>query len=157
MDSTGGVEKISTTTYFQTIKSKSRCINDHFNDRLSRIHPPRAAQHQKTDPPHLPLLHPQSERAQVLTDYRKKVLQHREMETKVKSLRLDVRDLVKQYDKTEDDLSALQSVGNIIGEVLKSLGNDKFIVKSSSGPRYVVGVRSRLDQSLLKGPGWRWT
>ncbi|GMH48887.1 hypothetical protein TrRE_jg12028 [Triparma retinervis] len=92
----------------------------------------------------------ESERAQVLTDYRKKVLQHREMETKVKSLRLDVRDLVKQYDKTEDDLSALQSVGNIIGEVLKSLGNDKFIVKSSSGPRYVVGVRSRLDQSLLK-------
>ena len=72
------------------------------------------------------------------------------METKVKKLRLDVRDLVKQYDKTEDDLSALQSVGNIIGEVLKDLGNDKFIVKSSSGPRYVVGVRSRLDQSLLK-------
>ena len=47
-------------------------------------------------------------------------------------------------------MSALQSVGNIIGEVLKNLGNDKFIVKASSGPRYVVGVRSRMDQSLLK-------
>ena len=53
------------------------------------------------------------------------------------------------YDKTESDLSALQSVGMIIGEVLKNLGSDHFIVKASSGPRYVVGVRSRLDQSLL--------
>ena len=58
--------------------------------------------------------------------------------------------MVKEYDKTENDLTALQSVGNIIGEVLKNLGNDKFIVKASSGPRYVVGVRSRLDQKLLK-------
>ncbi|GMH68093.1 hypothetical protein TrVE_jg2773 [Triparma verrucosa] len=93
-------------------------------------------------------------REQVLTAYRKKVLEHRQIESKVKKLRLDVKDLVKSYDKTEDDLTALQSVGNIIGEVLKKLPQDKFIVKASSGPRYVVGVRSRLQQSLLK-PGTR--
>lgn len=45
---------------------------------------------------------------------------------------------MKEYDKTERDLQALQSVGQIIGDVLKplNLGNtDKaqFIVKSSSG------------------------
>lgn len=92
----------------------------------------------------------QEAREKILAEYRKKVLEHRETEAKVKKLRLGVRDLVKEYDKTEGDLAALQSVGNIIGEVLKDLGNDKFIVKASSGPRYVVGVRSRLDQSLLK-------
>jgi 26S proteasome regulatory subunit T4 len=90
------------------------------------------------------------EREQVLADYRKAIMSHREMESKVKALRLGVRDLVKEFDKTEDDLGALQSVGMIIGEVLKDLGSDHFIVKASSGPRYVVGVRTRLDQKLLK-------
>jgi len=32
-----------------------------------------------------------------------------------------------------------QSVGQIIGDVLKQLDEERFIVKASSGPRYVVG------------------
>merc|ERR1719469_1075986 len=46
--------------------------------------------------------------------------------------------------KTEDDLSALQSVGQIIGDVLKRLDHERFIVKASSGPRYVVGYMTTL-------------
>jgi 26S proteasome regulatory subunit T4 len=38
----------------------------------------------------------------------------------------------------------------MIGEVLKQLDEDKFIVKASSGPRYVVGVRPKLDKTKLK-------
>lgn len=100
-----------------------------------------------------------NEREQVLQDYRRKCRQHREVEETLKRLRLDTQGLVKEYDKTERDLQALQSVGQIIGDVLKplNLGNtDKaqFIVKSSSGPRYVVGCRSRLDHNKLK-PGTR--
>lgn len=34
--------------------------------------------------------------------------EHREMETRVKTLRTETRDLVKEYNKTEDDLKALQ-------------------------------------------------
>ncbi len=32
----------------------------------------------------------------------------------------------------------------MIGEVLKQLDEEKFIVKVSSGPRYVVGVRKKV-------------
>ena len=46
-------------------------------------------------------------------------------------MREDVKGLVTRYQKTEDDLSALQSVGQIIGDVLKRLDNDRFIVKAS--------------------------
>ena len=46
---------------------------------------------------------------------------------------------------TEDDLKALQSVGQTIGEVLKQLDGDRFIVKSSSGPRFVVGYRKKVS------------
>lgn len=37
-----------------------------------------------------------------------KVREHREMETRVKTMRTETRDLVKEFNKTEDDLKALQ-------------------------------------------------
>jgi len=58
--------------------------------------------------------------------------------------------LKKDFDKSEDDLKALQSVGQIIGEVLRQLDDERFIVKASSGPRYVVGCRKRVDKTKLK-------
>ncbi len=91
-----------------------------------------------------------SEREQVLEQYRSKIREHREVEAKLKKMRLDVKDLVTRYQKTEDDLTALQSVGQIIGDVLKRLDKERFIVKASSGPRYVVGCRSRLNHDKLK-------
>lgn len=54
------------------------------------------------------------------------------------------------YERTEDDLKAIQSVGMLIGDVLRKLDEDRFIVKASSGPRYVVGCRSKLNKSKLK-------
>ncbi len=61
----------------------------------------------------------------VLADYRKKLLKHKEIDTKVRSLREAVKELKKDYDKTEDDLKALQSVGQIIGEVLRQLDEER--------------------------------
>lgn len=73
----------------------------------------------------------------------------------------------KDYDKSEDDLKALQSAGQIVGEVLRQLDEerctltvvDKYsflsvIVKASNGPRYVVGCRTKVSKSALK-PGTR--
>ena len=61
-------------------------------------------------------------------------------------MRDDIKTLKKDYDKTEDDLKALQSVGQIIGEVLRQLDEERFIVKASSGPRYVVGCRNKIEK-----------
>lgn len=62
---------------------------------------------------------------QALGEYRKRLVKHKEIDTKVRSLRETVRDLKKEYDKTEDDLKALQSVGQIIGEVLRQLDEER--------------------------------
>lgn len=67
----------------------------------------------------------------------------------MKKARKQVQDAEKQYDKTEDDLKALQSVGQIVGEVLRQLDPERFICKASSGPRYVVGCRAKVDRSKL--------
>jgi 26S proteasome regulatory subunit T4 len=80
-----------------------------------------------------------------------------------------LKELRVKYDKTEDDLKvgpgderrrvthntflvrqALQSVGQMIGEVLRQLDDERFIVKTSSGPRYVVGCRRKVDREKLK-------
>ena len=63
---------------------------------------------------------------------------------RLKSMREEAKKLSKDYDKTEDDLKALQSCGQIIGEVLRKLDDDRYIVKASSGPRYVVGCRKKV-------------
>ena len=108
------------------------------------------------------------ERADALEQYKNKLLELREMEAKLKTLRLDIKGLQKDFDTTEDNIKALQSVGQIIGEVLKQLDEERckfnsvflhasfangistVIVKASSGPRYVVGCRSKVDKVKLK-------
>eukprot|EP01071_Lankesteria_metandrocarpae_P003359 Lankesteria_metandrocarpae@DN2915_c0_g1_i1.p1 len=81
--------------------------------------------------------------------YVQKVKEHREVEARLKKIREEVEKQNVEYEKSEEDLKALQSVGQIIGEVLKELPPDKFIVKASSGPRYVVGCKPKLDKATL--------
>lgn len=38
---------------------------------------------------------------------------------------MNIRTLSKDFDKTEDDMKALQSVGQIIGEILKQLDDER--------------------------------
>ncbi|KPJ10370.1 26S protease regulatory subunit 10B [Papilio machaon] len=90
-------------------------------------------------------------REKAFQDYRKKLMEHKEIESRLKDMREQLKDLTKQYDKSENDLKALQSVGQIVGEVLKQLTEEKFIVKATNGPRYVVGCRRQLDKNKLKG------
>ncbi|KAJ1646870.1 26S proteasome subunit rpt4 [Coemansia erecta] len=90
------------------------------------------------------------ERVRVLTNYRRILVEHNQWEEKVKEARLGVRRLEKDYEKSEDDLKALQSAGQIVGEVFKQLDEDRFIVKASTGPRYVVGCRKKINKVELK-------
>jgi 26S proteasome regulatory subunit T4 len=101
-------------------------------------------------PPQAPKTAAELRREQALLDFRRRLVDHREWDAKLKNLRLGIRDLEKRFDKTEDDMKALQSVGQIVGEVLKQLDEEKFIVKASSGPRYVVGCRNKVNKNKLK-------
>lgn len=83
------------------------------------------------------------------------------------TVRFSLKDLEKAYEKTEDDIKAVQSVGQIIGEVMKQLDDERceylervtsahsltaslVIVKASSGPRYVVSYRPTLPAAKLQ-------
>ena len=64
-----------------------------------------------------------------------------QMEAKLKSNRDAVKDAVKEFNETEDALKALQSVGQIIGEVLKQLDENRWVGLGAGGgdvPRVVL-------------------
>jgi len=65
------------------------------------------------------------ERDQALEDYKQKLLDSREWESKLKALRLEIKGLQHDFDVSEDNIKALQSVGQIIGEVLKQLDEER--------------------------------
>jgi ATP-dependent 26S proteasome regulatory subunit len=81
----------------------------------------------KVAPPSLASLGPalDDERRRVLEAYRRKMIEYRDVETRLKTLRMEDRELEKKYEKSENDIKALQSVGQIVGEVLKQLTEDK--------------------------------
>lgn len=114
------------------------------------------------------------EREHALGEYKGKLIESREVEAKLKALRLEIKGLQRDFDVSEENIKALQSVGQIIGEVLKQLDEERcesatalprvaidlldpadtrafqVIVKASSGPRYVVGCRSKVEKLKLK-------
>lgn len=67
----------------------------------------------------------------------------------VKELREENKVLNKQFQKTEDDLKALQSVGQIIGEVLRQLDTERFIVK--------VCIKKTIKRDVAGGLRQTWT
>ena len=82
------------------------------------------------------------ERADALEQFKNKLLELREMEAKLKTLRLDIKGLQKDFDTTEDNIKALQSVGQIIGEVLKQLDEERCMY--SKGARLPPSVETSL-------------
>lgn len=77
------------------------------------------------------------EREHALSSFKAKLIESREWEAKLKALRLDIKGLQRDFDQTEDNIKALQSVGQIIGEVLKQL-DDERCAFSPTGSHLVV-------------------
>jgi len=95
-----------------------------------------------------------SRRAEALATYKRKIKDHEDVGQRLKTVRQNIKNLEQDYEKSENDIKALQSVGQIIGEVTRQLDEERFIVKASSGPRYVVGCRGNVNRDKLK-PGTR--
>ncbi|QEU59923.1 Rpt4 [Kluyveromyces lactis] len=92
----------------------------------------------------------QAAKEKAMLHFKKRLMEHRRYDDMLKQRRETIRVLEAEYERTEQDIKALQSIGQLIGEVMKELSEEKYIVKASSGPRYIVGVRNSVDRSKLK-------
>ena len=90
------------------------------------------------------------EREELLTLYRRRLTENHDMETKMNETRKEHETLSKQADKTDDHLKMIQNTGQFIGEILKSFPDDKYIVKTINGSRYLVHCKKSIDKSRLK-------
>ncbi|EAX99138.1 proteasome endopeptidase complex, putative [Trichomonas vaginalis G3] len=81
--------------------------------------------------------------------YKKLLLDFQKTQASVKQLHDQINAKRQEHQETERQYNSLQAVGQIVGEVLRPLDDERYIVKTVSGTRYVVGVRTRLDHSLL--------
>lgn len=81
------------------------------------------------------------ERDQALEEYKNSLLELREWEAKLKNLRMGIKDLQREFDVSEENIKALQSVGQIIGEVLKQLDEERCVF-----PPYGILISSPLTQ-----------
>lgn len=73
-----------------------------------------------------PLLAPgDPRREEALRNFKKSLKAHEDLSENLKKMRFGLRDLEKEFDRTENSMKALQSVGQIIGEVLKQLDDER--------------------------------
>lgn len=90
-----------------------------------------------------------SGKREALLQYKKAVELHAESLEMMKRMGASLREQEREFGLTEKHIDALQSVGQMVGEVLKQLEDDKYIVKTSQGPRYIVGARKSIPRELL--------
>ena len=63
--------------------------------------------------------------SQKLKDCECRLIRHTDMLMNVYTVRFALKDMEKEFDKTEEDIKAIQSVGQIIAEVMKQLDDDR--------------------------------
>ena len=82
--------------------------------------------------------------------YRKRLRENKDMEEKMKETKKEYDELSKLADKTDDHLKMIQNTGQHIGEVLKAFPDDKYIIKTINGNRYLVHCKKAVDKSKIK-------
>ncbi|KCZ80764.1 hypothetical protein H312_01822 [Anncaliia algerae PRA339] len=82
-------------------------------------------------------------------EYLEALKSHAKANEDIKQMNITHEKLLESLKAAENDVEALQSVGQLIGEVLKKLTNDTFIVKTSQGPRYVVGCKASVEKEKI--------
>merc|ERR1719276_520617 len=68
------------------------------------------------------------------------------IEDRLREKRLSLKSFNVMFEKSEQDLKALQTVG----QILNKLDDNSYIVKACNGPRYLVNVRKTINPELLK-------
>lgn len=82
-------------------------------------------------------------------DYLRALKDHQTTQFYLKEQNDALKQTKNTFLKSERDLASLNTVGQVVGEVLRRLNDDHFIVKTSQGPRYVVGCKSTVEPSSL--------
>jgi len=91
-----------------------------------------------------------TERQKLIDLYKKRLKENFDMENMMLKTKKEHTALSKEADKSEEHLKMIQNNGQFIGEILKSFPDDKYIVKTVNGSRYLVHCKKAIDKTRLK-------
>ena len=90
----------------------------------------------------------------LLALYERRLKENKEMEERMNQTREEHKQLKKLAEKTEDHLKMIQCTPQYLGEIIKDMGDEKFIIKlisgGGSGMRFVVRHKKAIDPKTLK-------
>ncbi|EPY27918.1 26S proteasome regulatory subunit T4 [Strigomonas culicis] len=90
------------------------------------------------------------ERAALLERVITHTVERNAVQERVRKNRADLTAKKQELDTLEDQINALMSIGHYVGEVLKRVDSERFIVKSNSGARHLVGYKKSIQPEKLK-------
>ncbi|KAE8679860.1 26S protease regulatory subunit 10B [Hibiscus syriacus] len=79
----------------------------------------------------------------------KKVLDKEDLGTRLRQATEDLHAIKKEFEMTEDNLKYLQSAGQFVGEVLRPLDKERFIVEIDDVECYLGGCGSEINKKTL--------
>jgi 26S proteasome regulatory subunit T4 len=91
-----------------------------------------------------------AERARLKAAVLQKMADRKSIQDHLMKTREEIKKLQDELAKSEDKVKALMSIGHLIGEVLRPVDDEKFIVKGPTGARYLVGCRKSISVDRLK-------
>ena len=68
----------------------------------------------------------------------------------VKKMEEDILKLEIIEEKFKKDLSSTQDIGQLVGEIIKKINPNRYILKALTGTRYIVSVQNAVDKKNLK-------
>src|ERR1041385_5136500 len=117
---------------------------------MAKAPPPEPSEAEDAEPPMPPeerLAHLQERNAELRDEKRKAT-------TEVKHLREEVRGLTREVQRLTVELEKVKHPPLVVGSVLDTLVDGRVVIKSSTGPNFVVPVADFVDRSKLT-PGTR--
>ena len=90
------------------------------------------------------------ERERVKAQVVQKMLERKAVQEHVVATRAQIKKAQAELEVCEEKIAALMSIGHLVGEILKQVDEEKFIVKGGSGARYLVGCKKSIKPEKLK-------
>ncbi|KAG9394684.1 26S proteasome subunit P45 [Carpediemonas membranifera] len=89
-------------------------------------------------------------REELIQSYLDAARDHEAASERLKQIRKEKSELDRDYQLSEMHINALQSVGQLIGEILRKIDDDQYIVKATHGQKYLVNARKKVEAELLR-------
>ncbi|ORC93342.1 26S protease regulatory subunit [Trypanosoma theileri] len=91
-----------------------------------------------------------NERRDLLQEVINKTVLRNSTQERLRTLIQELKTQQEELEYVQDQISALMSIGHFVGEILRQVDDERFIVQSVSGARHLVGYKKSIKPERLK-------